>query len=180
MKTVHNLVKSAIRTRVLEGATQQETIDQRTFGPMSYTLELIFRPSECALFISELKTPGTSGGRQWMIPIPVHDPSHPAEVGNLANQILQAASASAPRVDDRTWAGRWFDKLTGVQLINVVQLYQDSTGQRKRQLSARITKEPAGLLVALVDEIDGYSPVFAYSPLASYEALHSWINRKQS
>src|SRR5690606_34747605 len=109
---------------------------------LTLKLEPIAGRPHFRLRVTASKGDGGTGSRTRGLSWPLADLANPAELREFAQLILTGAEPGAPRHDDRGAVGRFFDRLFGIELINVLPL-AELPGPPAKKLTARITRDRA-------------------------------------
>lgn len=155
-----------------------QLIDEHKQGYMTFRLTLKLDPIEgqphFRLRVIAFKGDGRTGSRTRGFSWPIADLHNPRELREFADLILAAATPEAERQDDRGAVGRFFDRLFGIELINVVPL-AELAGPPAKRLTARITRDKTGTQATLHYKQKGHSPLWLIIPLESIERLRQQL-----
>ncbi|MEZ5414746.1 MAG: hypothetical protein R3F03_10580 [Opitutaceae bacterium] len=156
-----------------------QLIDECKQGHMTFRLTIKFEPIEghphFRLRVAAHKGDGRTGTRTRGFSWPMADLGNPSELRDFTELILAAAEPGAPRHDDRGVIGRCFDRLFGIELINVVPLAELS-GPPAKTLTARITRDRTGTQATLHYQQKGHSPLWLIIPLESIARLREQLH----
>lgn len=147
--------------------------DERELGLMTYRFEIrdsmVEGTSALRFSTSESKGSGISGGRTKAFHWPMQNQFE--ELQTMTRRILSAAEPGADKNDHRTAFGRFFDKLTGVELVNHIPDLAKQPGDPPHWIEATIVEEPAGRLVTLTEKRKGRGPIWMRIPLETFDVL---------
>lgn len=147
--------------------------DERKLGLITYRFEIrdsmVNGTPALRFSTTEFKGSGKTGRTTKAFHWPMQKQDE--ELRAMIQRLISATAPEAEKHDHRTGFGRFFDKLTRVELINHLPALAEQPGAPRHWIEATIRQETAGRIVTLTEKRKGRGPIWMRVPLETFEIL---------
>lgn len=182
-----NLVQQAIDRKIaalksaagIRSLSEFFEIGREKQGPTTTVLEICFEEANGQSYIRYRTTSfsgsGRSGRSRRSYTWPIRDPMDLSDLAEITGKVIASTQPEAEFRDPRSGFGRFFDRLTGSELINDLPNLAQSQAESREALSAYIRRDKYGQRVHLQIKVPNKATRYLTIPYTVWEALDAFV-----